>query len=61
MAVPIVLSPQTAYATKPNIKYPGTQAQATAAETAADTRIEDAIPGELVLIEVKAGSITVAS
>lgn len=61
MAIPIALSPQTAYATKDNIKFPGTQAQATAAETAADARIEDAIPGEKVKIEVGAGSITIAS
>lgn len=61
MAIPIVLSPETAYATKVNIKYPGTQAQATAAETKADTRIEDSIPGEVVKIEVGAGAITVAS
>lgn len=60
MAIPIVLSPQTAYATKVNIAYPGTAAQATAAETAADTRIEDSIPGEVVKIEVGAGAITVA-
>lgn len=60
MAIPVVLSPETAYATKVNIAYPGTQTQATAAETKADTRIEDAIPGEIVKIEVGAGAIVVA-
>lgn len=44
MAVPIVLSPETAMATKENYKAPLTEAQATAAETAAEGRINDALP-----------------
>lgn len=62
--LPIVLSPDTAYATKPNIAFPGTQAQATAAETAADARIEDALDGyglDALDIVVGAGAIEVAS
>lgn len=41
--LPIVLSPETAYATKRNILYPGTQAQADAREAGADARIEDVV------------------
>lgn len=55
MAVPIVLSPSTAYATKPNIKFVGTSTQATAHETAADTRIEDVYPG--ITVTVAAGTV----
>lgn len=43
--LPITLSPETAYATKSNILYPGTSAQATAAESVADARLEDALDG----------------
>lgn len=39
----ITLDPSTVYATKPNLKYPGTSTQATATATAADTRIEDSL------------------
>lgn len=62
--LPIVLSPATAYATKPNIAFPGSAAQATAAETAADARIEDVLDGfglDNLNIEVAAGAIEVAS
>lgn len=62
--LPIVLSPATAYATKSNIAYPGTQAQATAAETAADARIEDVLDSfglDNLDITVGAGAIEVAS
>jgi len=62
--LPITLSPATAYATKPNIAFPGTAAQATAAETAADARIEDALDGyglDNLDITVGAGAIEVAS
>lgn len=41
--LPIVLSPDTAYATKTNIQRPGTQAQADAAEVTADARTEDVL------------------
>lgn len=59
--IPVVLSPETAYATKVNIKFPGSEAQAKAASLRADTRIEDAIPGETVKIEVPETAITVAT
>ena len=55
MAAPIVLSPDTAYATKTNIRFPGTSTQATAARAAAKTRIEDAVPG--ITVTVAAGAI----
>ncbi len=60
MARPIVLSPDTTYATKENIKYPGTAAQATAAETAADGRIEDALPSGVTVTGLT-GAIKVAT
>lgn len=40
----ITLSPGSAYSTKRNILFPGNQTRATAQATAADTRIEDALP-----------------
>lgn len=58
--LPIVFSPETAYATKPNIVAPYTAAQATAAEARADARIEDALDGsglDALDITVGAGSI----
>jgi len=61
--LPITLSPATAYATKPNIVFPGSQTQATALETAADARIEDALDGyglDALDITVGAGSIEIA-
>lgn len=42
------LSPEVTYALKGNIKYPGTSAQATAAETAAINRMEDAYSGTTI-------------
>ena len=57
----MVLSPETAYATKDNIKFPGTTAQAKAASLRADTRIEDAIPGTTVTIEVPETTIQIAT
>ena len=59
MAVPITLSPETAAVTKENYKFPGSQAQATAAESAADSRIEDSLPSG-VTITIAAGSVEVA-
>lgn len=62
--LPIVLSPEAAYATKPNIAFPGSSAAATAAETAADARIEDVLDGyglDNLNIEVNAGAIEVAA
>jgi len=64
MATPITLSKETVYATKPNIAYPGTQTQATAAETLADTRADDALASggiDSVTIAIAAGSIEVAT
>jgi hypothetical protein len=60
MAVPVVLSPETAYATKENYKFPGTQAQATAAETAAKNRIEDSLPNSIT-VTVPAGAIELST
>lgn len=57
MAVPIVLSPAAAYATKTNILFPGTDAQATAAEASAELRIEDSLPSD-VTVTVASGAIT---
>jgi hypothetical protein len=44
--IPVVLSPETCYATKSNITHPGTAAQVTSAETAAQTRINDALASQ---------------
>lgn len=55
MAAPIVLSPETAYATKKNIQFTGTSAQATAARAAAKARIEDQVPG--ITVTVATGAI----
>lgn len=41
--LPITLSPATAYATKVNIRYPGTQAKADSLEAGADARVEDVL------------------
>lgn len=63
--LPITLSPETAYVTKPNIAYPGSQAQATAAEGLAESTINDFYDSFLVdgnvAVTVAAGSIVVAS
>lgn len=57
-----VFSPETTYATKGNIKYPGTQAQATAAEGVAQARFTAAFANTpLVVVTVGAGAIPVAS
>jgi hypothetical protein len=60
MSVPIVLSPETAQATKVNYKFPGTQAQATANEAAAKARIEDSLPNSIT-VTVPAGSIDLST
>lgn len=52
------LSPEWVYAIKGNVSYPGTQAQATAGETAAAARATTAF-GQTVT--VTAGSIKVAN
>lgn len=57
--VPGSLSPNLTYATKVNIKFPGTQAQATAAETAAASRANDALPSGVTLA-VAGGTIKLA-
>lgn len=60
--LPITLNAEAAYATKPNIVFPGTQTQATAAETIADTRIEDSLDSfglDALDISIGAGSIEI--
>lgn len=54
------LSPEACYCTKTNIKFPGTQAQATVAETVGAARLNDALPTG-VAETVAAGTIKVAS
>ncbi len=58
MAVVPPLSPEVVYAIKGNIKYPGSQAQATAAETAAQARLNDGLAP--VTTTVPAGTIKLA-
>jgi hypothetical protein len=53
------LSPEVVYAIKGNVKFPLTQALATAAETAATNRLNDALSP--VTVTVTAGTIKVAS
>ncbi len=53
------LSPETVYVQKGNVKYPGTQTQATAAEGVAQSRLNDAYAPATVT--VPSGSIKVAS
>lgn len=50
------LSPEVVYALKPNVKYPGTSAQATAAEGVAQSRMNDAYSPATVT--VPAGTIS---
>ena len=62
--LPIVLSPETAYATKNNIVFPGSQTLATAAEVRADARIEDVLDSsglDNLNIEVASGAIEIAN
>lgn len=62
--LPIVLSDNAVYATKPNITFPGTQAQATAAEALSQTRINDALASfglDGLTIAVAGGAIEVAT
>lgn len=61
MAQPIVVSSDAAYATKRNIMFPGSAAQATAAEARAQSRINDALTGTSVTVTVAAGAIKVAT
>jgi len=42
--IPITVSPAATYATKGNILFPGTAAQATAAEAFADATIDARLP-----------------
>lgn len=60
MAVPVVVHPSAAYATKVNIAYPGTQTQATAAESEATSRIDERFHSDIT-VTVGAGSIKVAA
>lgn len=60
MAVPITVSPEATYATKVNIEFPGSAAQATAAEAQAEDDINDRLPAN-VSVTVDAGAIVVAT
>ena len=42
--IPITVSPAATYATKGNILFPGTSAQASAAKTFAESTINDRLP-----------------
>jgi hypothetical protein len=53
------LSPEVTYAIKGNVKYPGTQAQATAAEVSAQSRLNDALSP--VTATVAGGTIKLAT
>ena len=55
------LSPEVAYATKPNIKYPGSSAQAAAAITAATNRFADAFAQTGETVTVPSTAIVVAN
>lgn len=60
--LPLVSCPEAAYATKDNVAYPGTQTQATAAETVADTVVDQRLASvDNVTIAIAAGSIEVAT
>lgn len=59
MALVDGISPEWVYAIKGNIKFPGTQAQATAGEASAQSRANDAYGPATVT--VPAGSIKVAN
>lgn len=64
MGMPFIVSPAATYASKSNIAFPGTQAQATAAEAAAQTRINELLASQGLdglTITVAAGAIEVAS
>lgn len=47
--LPVVLSPATCYATKGNIGFPGTSTQATANDTAAQSRLQDVQPSGVTI------------
>jgi len=53
------LSPEVTYAIKGNVKYPGNQTQATAAEGLAQSRLNDALSP--VTATVAAGTIKLAA
>jgi hypothetical protein len=55
------VSPEAAYATRGNIAFPGTQAQATAAEALAQARLATAAQQPLASTTIGAGSIKVAT
>lgn len=60
MSNPVVISPSTAAVTKRNYKFPGTQAQATAAEGQAKTDIESQLPSG-VTVTITAGTVKLAA
>lgn len=55
------LSPEVAYATKPNVKYPGTAVQALAAVAVAQSRLNDSFAATGETVTVPSTSIVVAS
>lgn len=55
------LCPELVYALKPNIKFPGTQPQATAAEGVATQRFNDATSPLATGFTVPAGTIKLAN
>lgn len=60
--LPLVSCPEACYATKPNVAFPGTSAQATAAESRADTIVDERLASvDAVTIAIAAGSIEVAT
>ncbi len=50
MSIPIVLSPETAAATKVNYKSPKSEAQCKADSLAADARIQDVLPNGIEIV-----------
>lgn len=46
--IPITVSPAATYATKGNILFPGSSAQARAAEAFADATVEDRLNGQTI-------------
>jgi hypothetical protein len=59
--LPLTSCPEATYATKPNIRFPGTTAQATAAEVIADTVVDQRLASvDGVTIAIASGSIETA-
>lgn len=56
-----VFSPETAYATKSNLKYPGSAAQATAAIAVATSRFADAFAATGITVTIPGTAIVAAT